>query len=94
MDNYRSEWVLATLKRRITIAICRELENGDYHYQNSVETLNGVLRTIAEIEADSVLGTPEVVEQEVEKLLAHDLPGGDAEECEDCKIDFGEVDNG
>lgn len=94
MDNFRSEWVLAMLKRRIAIAICRELESTEYHYANPADTLNGVLRTLAEIEADSILGTPEVVEQEVEKLLAHDLPGGDTEECEDCKIDFTEVQNG
>lgn len=90
MDNYRSEWVLAQLKRRITTAICREMESTEYHYANPAETLNGVLRTIAEIEADSVLGTPEVVAQEVDKLLAQDLPGGDAD-CEACKIEFTEV---
>lgn len=92
MDNYRSEWVLAQLKRRITTAICTELKSAEYHYTNPVDTLNGILRTLAEIEADSVLGTPEVVAQEVDKLLAHGLPGGDSE-CEDaCPVDLGEVD--
>ena len=93
MDNYRSEWVLAQLKRRITTAICTELKSAEYHYTNPVDTLNGVLRTLAEIEADSVLGTPEVVAQEVDKLLAQGLLGGDSDCTEDaCTVDLGEVD--
>lgn len=92
-NEIKNEWILAQLKRRITTAICRELESAEYHYTNPVDTLNGVLRTLAEIEADSVLGTPEVIEQEVDKLLAQDLPGGDTE-CDDCKLEFTEVKNG
>ena len=93
MDNYRSEWVLAQLKRKIAIDIRRELERTKYRYENPADTWNGVLRTIAEIEADSVLGTPEVVAQEVDKLLAQGLPGGDSDCTEDaCPVDLGEVD--
>lgn len=89
MDNYKTEWVLAQLKRRITTAICRELKSAEYHYANPVDTLNGLLRTLAEIEADSVLGTPEMIEETVEKLLDAGLPGGDTDAVD--PLDFSEV---
>ena len=89
MDNYRSEWVLAQLKRKL-IKMAKSKESDWIMF--SYEAARVVLSDIAEIEADSVLGTPEVVAQEVDKLLAHGLPGGDCE-CEDtCPVDLGEVD--
>lgn len=89
MDNYRSEWVLAQLKRKL-VDMSRTKNDGIIWYSD--EAAKTMLVMLAEIEADSVLGTPEVVSQEVDKLLAQGLPGGDSK-CEDaCPVDLGEVD--
>lgn len=84
MDNYRSEWILAKLKRKL-IEISRRTDKEVVWYSH--EAAKGVLTMISEIEADAVLGTPELIDEEVNKLM----PGGDAE-CADCRIDIGEVD--
>lgn len=86
MDNYRSEWVLATLKRRL-VEISRKGKDGGIWYAN--EAAKEMLSMISEIEADAILGTPEVVAQEVDKLLAQDLPGGDTDAVD--PLDFSEV---
>lgn len=90
MDNYRSEWVLAQLKRKL-VDMSRTKNDGIIWYSH--EAAKSMLSMLAEIEADSVLGTPEVISQEVDKLLAHGLPGGDTDCTEDaCPVDLGEVD--
>ena len=89
MDNYRSEWVLAQLKRKL-VDMSRTKKDEIWY---SREAAKEMLSMISEIEADSVLGTPEVVAQEVDKLLAQGLPGGDSDCTEDaCPVDLGEVD--
>lgn len=77
MDNYHSEYVLAQLKRNL-VEMSRIKDDGVIWYPH--EAAKSMLCMLAEIEADSVLGTPELVGAEVNKLL------------NDCPVDFGEVD--
>lgn len=84
MDNYKSEWVLAQLKRTLVNTV-RDKNEGYFLRESYTKAL--VL--IATIEADAVLGTPEMIEDTVEKLLDAGLPGGDTDAVD--PLDFSEV---
>lgn len=85
MDNYRSEWVLAQLKRNLSKMIDTANEKQQYEYV--AQTLYDVMLMVLKTESDAVLGTEEIIKQYVDSL-----PGGDSE-CEDaCPVDLGEVD--
>ena len=83
MDNYRSEWVLAQLKRNLGKMIDTANEKQQYEYV--AQTLYDVMLMVLKTESDAVLGTEEIIERYVDSL-----PGGDAD-CEACKIEFTEV---
>lgn len=84
MDNYKSEWVLAQLKRTLINTIRDNDE--DYFLR---ESYTKALVLIATIEADAILGTPEMIEETVNKMLDAGLPGGDTDAVD--PLDFSEV---
>lgn len=84
MDNYKSEWVLAQLKRTLVNTVRDKDE--DYFLR---ESYTKALVLIATIEADAILGTPEMIEETVNKLLDAGLPGGDTDAVD--PLDFSEV---
>lgn len=84
MDNYKSEWVLAQLKRTLVNTI---RDNDEEYFLR--ESYTKALVLIATLEADAILGTPEMIEETVEKLLDAGLPGGDTDAVD--PLDFSEV---
>lgn len=70
------KWVLAQLKRHFSVLTKAERDTSEIYY--TYEMANHVLAKIAQFEADSILGTPEIIEDTVEKLLDAGMPGGDA----------------
>lgn len=78
------KWVLAVLKRKLL-----ELKSKAELYTER-DIYENILNIIATAEADAILGTQELAEEFANKL-PDNLPGGDSE-CDDCQIDFGEVD--
>lgn len=83
------KWVLAVIKRYILDAI---KASQPYKYEDRVATLTDILNTINRAESDAILGTPTMLDDYVDSLLAENTPGGDPEECADCAVDIGEVD--
>lgn len=68
------KWILATVKRKLVEWIKKE----EIHYEYDNETIVKVLAIIATAEADAILGTPEIIEDTVNKLLD---AGCDEEGC-------------
>ena len=78
------KYVIAQLKRWLV-----KTANGLAHeYDNVGDVLNKVLHQLAVYESDAILGTTELIDEYLDKL-----PGGDAD-CDACKIEFTEVQNG
>ena len=85
-NEIKNEWILAQLKRNLGKMIDTANEKQQYEYV--AQTLYDVMLMVLKTESDAVLGTEEIIKQYVESL-----PGGDAE-CDACKIEFTEVQNG
>lgn len=85
-NEIKNEWILAQLKRNLGKMIDTANEKQQYEYV--AQTLYDVMLMVLKTESDAVLGTEEIIKQYVDSL-----PGGDAE-CDACKIEFTEVQNG
>ena len=73
---YEEKWVLATLKRRL-VEMSHKGKDREIWYAN--EAAKVMLGMLAEIEADAILGTPEIVGDTVNKIINDD---GNEDTCE------------
>lgn len=76
------KWVLAVLKRYLLEKLGK---SNPYDAIILSDIIREVLDVIIRAEADSILGTPSMIEDYVDSLFPEDIP---EEDCNECKVVF------